>query len=77
MGLSIYPVMVVDMMTDMSQIRSALCALGVDPMKKWVRIDEAADGYILVALENEIFEFNISNRHSFEQNLLDRITFER
>jgi len=54
-----------------------LCALGVDPMKKWVRIDEAADGYILVALENEIFEFNISNWHSFEQNLLDRITFER
>lgn len=47
------------------------------PTKKWVRIDEAADGYILVALENEIFEFNISNRHSFEQNLLDRITFER
>ena len=54
-----------------------LCTLGVDPMQKWVRVDEAADGYILVALENETFEFNINNRHSFEQNLLDRIIFER
>lgn len=53
-----------------------LCALGVDPTKKWIRIDEAAGGHILVALENEILEFNISNRHSFEQNLLDITTFE-
>lgn len=54
-----------------------LCVLGVDPTKKWARIDEAAGGHILVALENEILEFNISNRFSFEQNLLDITTFER
>lgn len=53
----------------------SLCALGVDPTKNWVRIDEAAGGYILVALEHEAYEFNISNRHSFEQNLLDITTF--
>ena len=53
-----------------------LCALGVNPTKKWARIDEAAGGFLLVALENEILEFNISNRFSFEQNLLDITTFE-
>ena len=53
-----------------------LCALGVDPTKKWARIDEAAEGFLLVALENETLEFSINNRDSFEQNLLDITTFE-
>lgn len=53
-----------------------LCALGVNPTKKWIRIDEAAGGFLLVALENETLEFSINNRDSFEQNLLDITTFE-
>lgn len=53
-----------------------LCALGVDPTKKWIRIDEAAGGFLLVTLENETLEFSINNRDSFEQNLLDITTFE-
>ena len=53
-----------------------LCALGVNPTKKWARIDEAAGGFLLVALENETLEFSINNRDSFEQNLLDITTFE-
>lgn len=52
------------------------CALGVDPTKKWIRIDEAAGGFLLVTLENETLEFSINNRDSFEQNLLDITTFE-
>lgn len=53
-----------------------LCALGVDPTEKWIRIDEAAGGFLLVTLENETLEFSINNRDSFEQNLLDITTFE-
>ena len=53
-----------------------LCALGIDPTKKWARIDEAAGGFLLVALENETLEFSINNWNSFEQNLLDITTFE-
>lgn len=53
-----------------------LCTLGVDPTKKWIRIDEAAGGFLLVTLENETLEFSFNNRDSFEQNLLDIAVFE-
>ena len=53
-----------------------LCALGVDPTKKWARIDEAEGGFLLVTLENETLEFSINNWDSFEQNLLDITAFE-
>ena len=53
-----------------------LCALGVNPTKKWIWIDEAVEGYTLVALENETLEFNINDWNSFEQNLLCFATFE-
>ena len=53
-----------------------VCALGVDPTKKWARIDEAEGGFLFVTLENETLEFSINNRDSFEQNLLDITTFE-
>ena len=60
------------------KLRKLLClgALGVDPTKKWIRIDEAAGGFLLVTLENETLEFSINNRDLFEQNLLDITTFE-
>ena len=60
------------------KLRKLLCigALGVNPTKKWIRIDEAAGGFLFVTLENETLEFSINNRDSFEQNLLDITTFE-